>query len=103
MQGNFLRKTFAVTLSSLWQVIGLPLWHQDLRFLVRRSRYTNMTINPFISARDAINRYICLDLQDFFVSFDMRLLFCDVSKPMLSSFMCECKTTLGNIFPLRKP
>jgi hypothetical protein len=46
MQGNFLRKTFAVTLSSLWQVIGLPLWHQDLRFLVRRSRYTEYDYQP---------------------------------------------------------
>jgi hypothetical protein len=26
-----------------------------------------------------------------------------MSKPMISSLMCECKTTVANIFPLRKP
>ena len=35
--------------------------------------------------------------------FDVQSLSCDVSKPTLSSFMCECKTTVANIFSLGKP
>jgi hypothetical protein len=55
------------------------------------------------NARSAINRYISFALQAFRLLNDMESLSSDVFKLMVSTFMCECKTTVENIFPLRKP
>jgi hypothetical protein len=55
------------------------------------------------NARGAINRYISLALRAFRLPNDMQSLSSDVFKLMVSTFMCECKTTVENIFPLGKP
>jgi hypothetical protein len=51
----------------------------------------------------AINPYISVALQAFRLLNDIKSLSDDVLKIMVSTFMCECKTTVENIFPLRKP
>jgi len=54
------------------------------------------------NARGAINRYISFALQAFRLLSDMKSLSSDVLKLMVSTFMCECKTTVENIFLLGK-
>jgi len=99
----FPKKNLHVALCFAEQAIQIPQKHRYPAHFGAMHQMPACKLQLPCNARDAINRYISFTLQAFRPLNDMKTLSSDVLKIMVSTFMCECKTTVKNIFPLRKP